>query len=229
MENRKQPGINRAVFWISFIFMLLGVALFGYLDKAAAATATIVAGSMGMAFANIDKIERFKAAGFEARMRKAVEEAYATTNSVKSLAYVMARSVSDILAVEDRYAGIGRVQKLNVKKKIDDILTELGIKNADIKEASRIFDAYLAFDHVQKIKVLITKDSEISDEIKAKADALARFSKTPYRVEPYSASPQEIARFVREHGINSTEIKDAIADYEHFVRNYEFRRPEHWD
>ena len=82
--------------------MLLGVAVFGYLDKVAAATVTVLAGAIGMAFANLDKIELFKGAGFEARMRKAVEDAYATTDSLRSLALVMAEVVAGVLAVENR-------------------------------------------------------------------------------------------------------------------------------
>ncbi|RDH86556.1 MAG: hypothetical protein DIZ78_06495 [endosymbiont of Escarpia spicata] len=75
--------MNHILFIISFILMFSGVGVFGYMENTVALSASIIAGAIGMAFANIDKIEHFKGAGFEAHMKKAVEEAYATTKSLR--------------------------------------------------------------------------------------------------------------------------------------------------
>ena len=209
--------------------MLIGVAVFGYLDKGAAATVTVLAGAIGMAFANIDKIELFKGAGFEARMRKAVEEAYATTDSLRSLAQVMAEVVAGVLAVENRCAGLGRKRKLRMKKEIDGILLDMEVNKEGVEKVGQLFDAYLNFDHANRIKELIINYPNITDPIKQEAEKLAVFSKEADTEELYSAKPAEFREFISKHKIESNDIDEAINDYEYFSKEYDLRMPENWD
>jgi predicted transcriptional regulator len=58
----------------SFILLLLGTFTFGLLGKTTEMGLCILAGAISLAFTNIDKISKFKGAGFEAEMReKAVD------------------------------------------------------------------------------------------------------------------------------------------------------------
>lgn len=52
----------------SFIVLLVISTIFGYLSLSTEMGLAILAGSIGLAFANIDKISKFKGAGFEAEM-----------------------------------------------------------------------------------------------------------------------------------------------------------------
>jgi hypothetical protein len=45
----------------------------------------VVAGAVAAAFINIDKIQQFKGAGFDAEMKKVVEETHATVEILKKL------------------------------------------------------------------------------------------------------------------------------------------------
>jgi hypothetical protein len=59
--------------FLAFAFILAGSGYFGYLARPAEMALAIVAGSIALAFSYIDKIQRFKGAGFEAEMRQQLE------------------------------------------------------------------------------------------------------------------------------------------------------------
>ena len=59
--------------FLAFAFILVGSSYFGYLGRPAEMGLAIVAGSIALAFSYIDKIQRFKGAGFEAEMRQQLE------------------------------------------------------------------------------------------------------------------------------------------------------------
>lgn len=65
--------LNTIVQVISFVFLMLGSFFFGYAGKPTEMGLCILAGALSLAFANIDKISKFKGAGFEAEMRDKVE------------------------------------------------------------------------------------------------------------------------------------------------------------
>lgn len=56
----------------AFAFILGGSFYFGYVERPAEMGLAIVAGSIALAFSYIDKIQKFKGAGFEAEMRQQV-------------------------------------------------------------------------------------------------------------------------------------------------------------
>ncbi len=64
---------NNYIQFAAYAVLLAGSLVFGFLGKTAEMTLAIVAGAMGLAFTNIDKIARFKGAGFEAEMREKIE------------------------------------------------------------------------------------------------------------------------------------------------------------
>jgi hypothetical protein len=229
--NRTNPAINKVYMVLSiiaFVFMLAAGSYFGHQGKSVEMGLAIVAGALGIALSNLDKFEIIKGAGFEAKMRQAINEAYATTESLKKLATVMGRTVSDILAVQDRFAGIGLQEKLGAKKQIDGILEELGLERHEITKIGRVFDAYIRYDHVASIIELLSKDPGIKDSLKTEAEKLAVFSKLPYTELPYAVDPAKLRAFIEEHGITSEEILEALKDYEYFETHYELRRPNQW-
>ena len=73
MPRRIGNMLNKALVITSGV-MLFGIStLFGILGRPAEMGLAVVAGALGLAFANIDKISRFKGAGFEAEMREKIE------------------------------------------------------------------------------------------------------------------------------------------------------------
>lgn len=221
-------ALNLLLSVISFAVLLAGSLYFGVHGQPAEMGLAVVAGALGVALSNLDKFESFKGAGFEAKLRSAIEEAYATTKSLKSLARVMGKTIFDILAVEDRYAGMGLRGKFESKKRVEAILTELGLEDSEIREIGTFFDAYTRHDHVAVLVELIVKNPDIDDEKKLQAQKLVKFSKSPFSELPFAAPPDEVKQFLEKYGIRDANILEALEDYEHFEFHGELRRPEKW-
>ena len=66
------PMLNSVAQGFSFAFLLVGPLIFGLLGKPTEMGLSILAGALSLAFSNIDKISKFKGAGFEAEMREKV-------------------------------------------------------------------------------------------------------------------------------------------------------------
>ncbi|EHI9242792.1 ArsR family transcriptional regulator [Vibrio vulnificus] len=84
---------NRVLSIGSTLVLLVAPIGFGYLGQTVEMGLAVVAGSLGLAFSNLDKISRFKGAGFEAEMRdQQLAEAVIVkqtedTDALKSLAF----------------------------------------------------------------------------------------------------------------------------------------------
>lgn len=65
--------LNTIVQAIAFAFLLGGSSYFGYVARPTEMGLSILAAVLALAFTNIDKIRKFKGAGFEAEMREKVE------------------------------------------------------------------------------------------------------------------------------------------------------------
>ena len=63
---------------VGFFIIIVPLTLLGIWAKKTGMWLIVVGGATVLIFANIDKIQRFKIAGIEAEMRKAVQEANAT-------------------------------------------------------------------------------------------------------------------------------------------------------
>jgi hypothetical protein len=98
-----------------------GAMILGLLGKPTEMGIFVLAAGIGLAFANIDKIQRFKGAGFEAEMRKAVEEAYATTESLKAIAKPLILSNLSNLIYAGRWGGMNSDKKHTIKKEMDKL------------------------------------------------------------------------------------------------------------
>lgn len=65
--------MHKAAIVSSFAYLLIGSAFFGYVGKPTEMALVIVASALALSFLNMDKIQRFKGAGFEAEMRLKLE------------------------------------------------------------------------------------------------------------------------------------------------------------
>lgn len=65
--------MNTIIQIISFGFLLIGSFYFGYVGRPTEMGLSIAAAALALAFCNIDKIRKFKGAGFEAEMRDKME------------------------------------------------------------------------------------------------------------------------------------------------------------
>ena len=91
---------------VGFLIIIVPATLLGFWGKKTGMWSIVVAGATVLTFANIDKIQRFKIAGIEAEMRKAVQEANATIEQLRSVATTSARATITSLMANNFIAGI---------------------------------------------------------------------------------------------------------------------------
>lgn len=150
-----------------------GAMVMGLLSKPKEMGLFIIAGSIALAFANIDKIQRFKGAGFEAEMRKAVEEAYATIESLRSIAKPLILSTLSNLIYSGRWGGMNSGKKHSIKREMDQVASSMGIFDDEIRSESQKFFAWHAIDHVNNLKNAIHKAAPLSEEESKTLNAMA--------------------------------------------------------
>jgi len=137
----------------SILAILSGITLFGvsgalaFLGRPTEMGLAILAGAIGFAFSNIDKISRFKGAGFEAEMREQqVAESVVTaqtenTESLKSIAFDIDERRQSIMSsllhtdYNSRYVGGISADTGYSKEIIEDELDWLFENNLAIKRS----------------------------------------------------------------------------------------------
>lgn len=135
---------------ISAIVLLVISPALGFMDKSVEMGLAIVAGAIGLAFSNIDKICSFEGAGFKAEMWKkmetVVEKETETDQDLEIIKSVSLYSASDIDADENKILEVLNNQKYTwrtlsgIRKatdvsegKVEKIINEL-TKKGDVKE-----------------------------------------------------------------------------------------------
>ena len=120
---------------VASVISLFGVsALLGAFGKPAEMGLSILAGAIGLAFVNVDKISRFKGAGFEAEMReqKLAESVVAHqtdhTENLKALAFEISdrrqKIMSSLIHTEYNYrttSGIAKELNLSIELISDEL------------------------------------------------------------------------------------------------------------
>ncbi|BET59161.1 hypothetical protein GEO60473_22010 [Geobacter sp. 60473] len=214
--------MNKWVFSISFAFLLGVSTAFGYAGNIGAMSLSIVAGAIGMAFANLDKFQKIKGAGFEAELKKAVEKAYATTSSLKDLAADLASTVLVIMAAEGRWGGMGLKRKMELRQVIDEAVKKVGLTAKEIKETHLIFDQFLLWDHGRAIIEEFNKSGKVDNEARELLNSLTKYE--TLTVSP----PAEFRELHKKLQIENKEIEELIKDLEHFQKKQTLRRPDRW-
>ncbi len=92
---------------------------------------TVIAGAIAVAlfFANLDKFSYFKGGGVEARLKEAVDEAYAALEELKDLGLALSSPIVDELALSGRMMQYMPLKyKLERVEEISQTLKKLGAK-----------------------------------------------------------------------------------------------------
>ena len=118
--------------------IILGPALyFGEQDNTVAMALGVVAGSLVVAFWNIDKFEFIKGAGFEAKI-KAVNEAYATLDNVRKITATLIAFNIDTMTYHNRIGGMPEGYQEQYEKEMNRVIGELNLqKDLPIRAAQR--------------------------------------------------------------------------------------------
>ncbi|OEE91767.1 hypothetical protein A140_02345 [Vibrio crassostreae 9ZC88] len=204
---------------VSFFFVILMIVSSIYMavnDKEMAASICILSFSIGIAFINLDKFSIIKAAGFEARLKDAVDEAYTAIDELKAIAINVSKPTISLLAVRDAFAYLPLDSKLTYARGIAETLKELKVEESEATEIlSTLYDR-VEEEHRQRILHAINEKLEDSDPRKVK--------------DFYSIDMNEwpIPRLNSLSSELEVDIEELLEAHRYFVENKALKVPEDW-
>ena len=148
--------------------LLIGVLYFGFVEKYQAMWGIAASFAFIIFILNIEKFEEFKIGknGFEAKMKQVIDEAYATLESVKIIAKVMANFQIDSMTTQEDISAFYETKKNNLFD-ILEVCKELNLMDDLINKKVDNFFVSNARDF---ITVILT---EVHNEISQKDSSIA--------------------------------------------------------
>jgi hypothetical protein len=180
----------------------------------------VVAGSIcvALAFANLDKIESFSSIFFEAKLRTAVEKAYAAIEQLKELGLSLSSPIVDEMAVSGRMLQyIPLKHKLERVEKIEDNLRKLGASKEEIEVACSTIYERVGSDHIRNVlRSLLNSNPEKKGLFEGLDDGKMD-------------SIRDFEKFIKDNDLKRTkETDEALLDLQYFLKNKKLRREDQW-
>jgi len=225
-RNRTNRPIEPKVGVVNYVLIALLVILptvFGFLQMPTEMGVIIVACSLSLCFANLNKIQSFKGAGFEAQMREAVQEAYATLEALQSLARPLLRTNIANIAFANRWDGIGKEKEHELMNDLSGLAVSLEMdQDPEITSMRRQFYNLYSVDHLRFILHVLHSAGVTSETVKTNMQPLME------RTETYVPPSVPILRnaLLSLTAPQWELIEPYILDYEHYIGTHTFRRPE---
>lgn len=137
---------------LSIILIMIPALFFGNEGKSVEMGLAIIAGGICTAFLNMDKVKRFKGAGFEAEMKaevqKAVDEAYATIEQLRNLGKPLITAIIKIVVYNGRIGGLSNPEKHKLLEELNNISKSIIIgKNQEIIDTVKTFYRFITWDY----------------------------------------------------------------------------------
>jgi hypothetical protein len=211
----------KAIRLFAWLYIFVVPVVFGFLDKLGPMTASILTGCLILAFAYIDKIKKFKGAGFEAELKDAVNEAYATIEKLQDIAVMLSEPIVTEVTMHKRTMEyIPLKYRYEQIKEIESSLLNLGVDKEKINKATNFFYSVYREDHIKKVAYAITQDQDASDELKQEME---NYKEGDISVE------FSISEFLATYDYKpSYEVAELIKDSEHYDKEKTFRRIDTW-
>ena len=223
------PPAGHKIGLVNSILIVLLVALptiFGLLDKAAEMGVIIVACALSLCFANLDKIESVKGAGFEARIREAakiVEGAYATVEKLQKLALPVVRANIANITYGGRWSGIGREKEHELVRQFTELATSLDVQDdPEVMMMTKDFYDHQIADHITFILEVMNRAHIKNDSVKARLGVF--LERTDDWAAPSVATIRSAMAELAED--QKLLLEPFILDYEHYVMTCTHRRIE---
>jgi len=199
---------------ISVCLILIPGLLFGIFGRPIEMGIAVTAGALGAAFLNLSALESFKGGGFEAKMRQAINDVYATEKSVRELATSLICTTLDILTTANRFNSHSSQQtKHDYVLKLEDVASELSI--GDSEDVLSALDKFYNY-HAGDLYMDFTYHFQGAE--------LHQYLDRENGVLPDESS---IRKNVEELSLKITpEAEEALQDYLHYLQTRELRRPE---
>lgn len=207
---------------ISVILVLVPPLVFGFLGKPTEMGIAMVAGSIAAFFINIDQFQRFKVGSFQAEMKRAVEEAYASIEEVRKLGRVLIEVALRTLTMANRYDGMDAHQKHALRDDLKRMADELRLENdQSLREVDEQFCRYFAWDLFGCFAGQVRQDVGIPTEVCERLSQMRDYSSTDF------PGRDRIEAVLGEHFTRlSSETLELLEAYLYYRDNRQLRRPE---
>lgn len=197
---------------VGIFIIIVPLILLGFWGKKNGTWSIVVAGAIVLTFANIDKIQRFKIAGIEAEMRKAVLDANATIEQLRNVATTSARATITSLMADNFIAGITLKNRLELHDQLISNLEKIGASKQQIEEADEMWKRGVGVIYHRGI------GAKLGSPAAQEFQGLLKFD------EWKAPSSGEIEKFIENKGLMNLELKDLIDDYKYFESTGTIRR-----
>ena len=206
---------------VSALIILLPGLVFGILARPTEMGLAIIGGAIAAAFLNMDKIQRFRGAGFEAEMKKAVEEAYATIENLRELARPLVVSTLGVLTFSGRWGGMDPDQKHKLAQDLERITESLSLNYGEVESAKHQFYRYHTWDRYTEFINAVSKEENIDSTAKRRLAELRDYK------SPGFPSKEVIEKTLGSSVDNlGAETRGVLKDYLYYVENHRLRRKE---
>ena len=208
--------MNELVKKFIIIFIIMGPCLiFGFLGKPTEMGLIIIASSITAAFINIDKIKKFKGAGFEAEMQKVVDEAYASIAQVREITCATAEVSLSHLIESCFWGNLSFNKKLNLHDNLIDKLKNIKATDQQIQNVNKIWNKGILIIYHRGLKNQIKQDFNPSQEIIDEFDRLQNF-------ELFEIKSLDIHKnFILDKGLINDKIEHLLNDFKYFEQTNE--------
>jgi len=219
--------------WVTVLASAVMVSLamwLGLLGKPTEMGLIIVAGSIAIAFLNIDRIQRFKGAGFEADMRQTVEEVHATLEQLRKLATASTESSLTTLMSGNFFDGTTLATRLDLHDRLIQTLEEIGVPSHQIIEADRMWRKGVGVIYHRGIRNKLERRSHpvISNhDIDPHTLEISKSLQDLLHFESWNApSAQQIRILIEKSNLMTSELDELITDYSYFENTGTIKRKE---
>lgn len=182
----------------------------------------IIACSICIAFLNIDSIQRFKGAGFEAQMRDTIKEANATVDQLRKLAAASTESTLTTSMAGNFFDGTTLETRVALHDKLVKTLVDLGVPKKQIDESRAMWKKGVGVIYHRGIRYrLLGKHLNSPSGVVASPDAIqaAKEIQDMLRFETWDApSSKTIRAFLKNKKLITSEITSLLDDYAHFEK-----------
>jgi hypothetical protein len=194
--------------------------LFGVFQRPKEMAITVAAIALALAFANLEKFERFKGAGFEAEMRVAIDKTYAAIDDLKELAVSLSEPIVDSLTMSGQvFSYIPLSEKIDQIEKVSTALHKLGASEKEIDQVSSTLLTRVTGDHIKKTLYALRAANPEKVSLFAMID--------DWKSKEWNS--QKLNDFIVQNELKKdSEVEECLSDLSYFLSKRKLRRPDKW-
>lgn len=213
------------LFWSGVLFVLFVPLLVGFVSKSAnLAWLAAICGAFVTVMSRFDDLSELAMGPMQAKLRRAVEEAYATLDQVRELGVIIGRSTLTQLIAGEFMDGMSLAERLRIHDQVKAALQSLGVDQNGIGRAEEQWRKGITLIYFRAVRAAIEAGRSPSRPPTELQEVGKEFQKLLTFDEWKAPAPVEMEGFVEAHRVATDDVMMWIDDYRHFLLSGEIRR-----